>query len=59
MNTGGADRPLTPQEKLAIAEQSVQRMTHRLERAFRRLRYLIFGQWVLIALWVLANHFWK
>jgi hypothetical protein len=52
--------------QLAIAEQNLKNVTggreaqmERLEHGLRRLRYLIFGQWVMIALWILANHFWK
>jgi hypothetical protein len=51
--------PLTPEEELAIAEQRLKCMAERNIRALQRLRYLIFGQWILIVIWILANHFWR
>jgi hypothetical protein len=56
----------TPEERLAIAEQRLeyekQRLeaeTKRTERMFRKIRYALYGLWVMIALWILANHFWR
>jgi hypothetical protein len=56
----------TPEERLAIAQQRLDYERQRLEaetkrtiRLLRGLRYLIYGQSVMIALWILANHFWR
>jgi hypothetical protein len=49
----------SPEEELAIAEQRLEYERQRTERAFRGLYYLIFGQWILIVISTLANHFWK
>ena len=56
----------TPEERLAISEQRLKCLTEqrevmmeRMGRVFRRIRYAIYGLWAMIALWILANHFWK
>lgn len=57
---------LPPQERLAITEQELKRLTEQreaqmeqTERLFRGLRYLFWALWVMTMLWILADHFWK
>jgi hypothetical protein len=57
---------VTPEERLAIAEQRLKCLTGRresqmgrMERLFRRIRYPLYGLSVMIVLWILANHFWR
>jgi hypothetical protein len=60
------DRGIAPQERLAITEQELKRLTEQreaqmeqTERLFRGLKYLFWALWVMTMLWILADHFWK